>query len=131
MGIFLFFGATMASLAAITLLWQGTVLDGVWALNRTAYRQLAPVGSKVGVLFLGLSAALLAAGIGWFLRRCWAWRLAILIISIQIAGDFVNLVRGDWWRGATGVVIAGAVMIYLLSPGTRATFCRGSRRGVS
>jgi hypothetical protein len=32
-GIFLFFGATMASLAAITLLWRGTALDGVWALN--------------------------------------------------------------------------------------------------
>src|SRR5271167_216075 len=30
-GMFLFFGAVMASLAATTLLWQGTALDRVWA----------------------------------------------------------------------------------------------------
>jgi hypothetical protein len=42
-GIFLFFGATMASLAAITLLWRGTALDGVWALNPTAYKELTPL----------------------------------------------------------------------------------------
>jgi hypothetical protein len=41
-GIFLFFGAIMASLAATTLLWRGTVLDRVWALNPMAYKQLAP-----------------------------------------------------------------------------------------
>lgn len=33
-GIFLFFGATMASLAATTLLWPGTALDRLWVLNR-------------------------------------------------------------------------------------------------
>ena len=38
-GIFLFFGATMASLAAITLLWRGTSLDRIWSLNPAAYGQ--------------------------------------------------------------------------------------------
>jgi hypothetical protein len=32
MGIFLFFGATMASLAGATLTWRGTILDRMWAL---------------------------------------------------------------------------------------------------
>ena len=43
-GIFLFFGAIMASLAATTLLWRGTPLDRLWDLNPTAYNQLAPLG---------------------------------------------------------------------------------------
>jgi hypothetical protein len=48
-GVFLFFGAVMASLAATTLLWRGTALDRLWTLNPTAYKQLAPLGRIVGI----------------------------------------------------------------------------------
>jgi hypothetical protein len=121
-GIFLFFGATMASLAAITLLWPATPLDRLWVLNPKAHEQLAPLGSTVGILFLLLGAALTAAGIGWFRRRLWGWRLAVGIITTQVVGDVVNCVRGDWLRGGTGVVIAGALLLFLLSPKIRAAF---------
>jgi hypothetical protein len=43
-GIFLCFGAFMASLAATTLLWRSTALDRLWDLNPIAYKQLAPLG---------------------------------------------------------------------------------------
>jgi len=121
-GIFLFFAAVMASLAATTLLWRGTVLDRVWALNPTAYKQLAPVGGTVGILFLLLGAALATAGIGWFRRRLWGWRLAVAIITAQVLGDVVNSVRGDWLRGGAGIIIAGALLLFLLQPRIRATF---------
>jgi hypothetical protein len=98
-GVFLFFGATMAGLAATTLIWPGTSLDRAWDLNPTAYQQLAPLGGKVGILFLLLAAALVISGIGWFRRRLWGWRLAVVIIGIQVLGDLINLVRGDWLRG--------------------------------
>ena len=81
MGIFLFFGSITASLAATTLLWPGTVLDRVWALNPVAYKQLAPLGGTVGLLFLLLGAILATSGIGWFRRRLWGWRLAVVIIA--------------------------------------------------
>ena len=74
-GVFLFFGATMASLAGISLFWRGTSLDRIWSLNPAAYRQLAPLGRTVGILFVLLGAALAAAGIGWFRRRLWGWKL--------------------------------------------------------
>ena len=122
MGIFLFFGAAMASLAAITLLWRGTPLDRVWSLNPTAYAQLAPLGRIVGILFLALSAVLITAGIGWFRHRLWGWRLAVAIIGAQALGDVVNCVRGDWLRGGTGVVIAGALLLFLLQPRVRDGF---------
>jgi hypothetical protein len=121
-GIFLFFGATMASLAATTLLWRGTALDRVWDLNPIAYKRLAPLGYPVGILFLLLGAALTTAGIGWFRRRLWGWRLAVVIIATQILGDVVNCVRGDLLRGGTGVIIAGALLLFLLQPRVRATF---------
>ena len=121
-GIFLFFGASMAGLAATTLLWRGTALDRFWDLNPTPYKQLAPLGGTVGILFLLLGTALTTAAIGWFRRRLWGWRLAVVIIATQVLGDVVNCVRGDWLRGGTGVIIAGALLLFLLQPRIRATF---------
>ena len=121
-GIFLFFGAIMASLAATTLLWQGTPLDRLWALNPIAYKRLAPMGSTVGILFLLLGAALATAGVGWFRRRLWGWKLAIVIITTQILGDVVSCISGDLLHGGTGMIVAGALLLLLLRPRTRASF---------
>lgn len=121
-GIFLFFGALMASVAAISLLWPGTALDRLWVLNPRAYRQLGPLGATIGIPFLLLGAALAIAGIGWFKHRIWGWKLAVMIIAVQVLGDLVNCLRGDWTRGVPGVVIAGALFLYLLQPKLRAVF---------
>ena len=103
----------MAALAGTTLLWPGTDLDRIWLLNRRAHLQLAPLGPRVGFAFLLLSMALGAAAIGWFQNKKWGWRLAGCIIGIQVLGDLVNLLRGDFIRGVPGVVIAGALLAYL------------------
>jgi hypothetical protein len=121
-GIFLFFGAVMAGLAAITLLWRGTPLDRLWVLNQMAYKRLVPMGRAVGILFLLLSGALTTAGIGWFRRRPWGWRLAVVIIATQVVGDLVNCVRGDLLRGGTGVIVAGALLLFFWRPKIRDSF---------
>jgi hypothetical protein len=121
-GTFLFFGATMAGLAAITLLCPGTFAERVWRVNPTAYQKLVPLGSKIGFLFLLLGSALLLSGIGWFRRRLWGWRLAVAIIAIQVVGDIINLARGDWLRGGIGVVLAGALLSYLFTPRVKGYF---------
>lgn len=121
-GAFLLFGMSMASLAGTTFVWRGTFLDRIWTLNPTAYRQLVPWGRSVGAAFLLLAVALGAAAVGWFRRRLWGWRLAVAVIVIQIIGDTVNLLRGDFVRGLIGIVFAGALMIYLLRPEIEGTF---------
>jgi len=121
-GVFLFFGATMASLAGTTLIWPGTVISRIWVLNAVAYRQLAPLGWRVGILFLGLGAVLATAGVGWFRRSLWGWKSAVVIIAIQVAGDLINLLRGDFVRGGAGFVLAGGLLLYLLRPNVRAPF---------
>lgn len=121
-GIFLFFGALMACFAGVTLVWRGSPLDGIWSLNPTAFQQLIPLGTKVGILFLLLSAALAIAGVGWFKHRLWGWRLAVGIILIQILGDLVNSLRGDFLRGAIGLIFASALLFYILRPQVRSRF---------
>lgn len=116
----------MASLAGTTLLWRGTVLERMWTLNPTPYKQLVPFGASAGVLFLLLSVALAVAGTGWFKRRLWGWRLTVVIIAAQLVGDLVNVLRGDVVRGAIGLTIAGALFFYLLRSEVRAAFASGN-----
>lgn len=125
-GIFLFFGATMAALAGTTLIWRGTVLDRIWALNPLAYKQLAPLGRTIGIPFLLLSAALAAAGTGWFLRHFWGWSLAVIIIATQVVGNLVSAVIGDFLRGGVGLILASALLYFLLRPQVRGVFVKGA-----
>ena len=127
MAVFLVFGATMATLAGITLLFPGSFLDPVWRLNPEAGEQLRQLGRGIGIAFLGLGAAMVAAAIGWIRRRFWGWALAAIIIASQVLGDLVNALRGEFLKGAIGVAIAGALLVYLLRPRVRRVFRRDER----
>lgn len=116
------FGAVMALFAGITLVRSGTALDSVWSLNPRAYKQLAPLGKTVGLLFLVLSVALGAAGIGWLRRHKWGWGLAMIIISIQVLGNLANALRGQVIQGSVGIVLAGALLLYMTRPHIRGMF---------
>ena len=122
LGIFLLFGAALASLAGTTLLWRGTVLDRMWAVNPRAYNQLAPYGKTIGIPFLLLGIVLAFSGIGWLKRRVWGWRLAVLIIVTQVLGNFVTALLGGVTKGMVGVIISGALFIYLFRPKVKSAF---------
>jgi hypothetical protein len=87
-GVFLLWGAAMATLVGSTLVVKGTMLDHIWSLNPRAYNQLAALGA--GIPLLLVAVALTSASVGWFNRRRWAWSLAVAIIVTQIAGDWVQ-----------------------------------------
>jgi hypothetical protein len=121
-GVFFYFAMTMALYAAITLLRPGTVLDRLWSLNPDAHQQVVMFRKPAGAMFLVVATAAAAGGIGWFRHRMWAWRLAVFGMCTQLLGDFVSLIRGDFLRGGTGVLIAGGLLIYLLSDKIRRNF---------
>ena len=50
--------------------------------------------------------------------------LGVTLSAINLAGDIVNLARGEGVKGALGVVIAGLLLIYLIRPGVRACVVR-------
>ncbi len=121
-GVFLLFGAGLASLAGTTLLWRGTVLDRMWAVNPRAYNHLSPYGKAVGIPFLLLGITLAISGAGWLKRRVWGWRMAIVIIVTQVLANFVTALMGGVTKGLVGAIISGALLFYLLRPQVRAAF---------
>ena len=123
-GIFLFFGAVMASLAGITLVWRGTPLDRIWTLNPRAYNELAPLGKPIGFLFLFLAVSLVLASAGWLKRRRWGWQLAVAIIGTQVLGDVTNIFYGRIIQGAVGATIAGALLFYMTRQSIRSCFVK-------
>ena len=126
LGIFFFFGAAMALLAGCTLLWPGSALDRAWELNPNAYQQMAPIGSRVGSLFLLLSVVLLVTGIGWLKRRRWGWILAVIIMITEFLGGLMNIYLSDYLRGLVGAVIVAALLLYLFRPAVRGVFEGGA-----
>jgi hypothetical protein len=122
LGVFFFFAATMATYAAITLLFPGTFLDYLWVLNQTGHVQLARFGKIMALPFVMLAVIALVAGIGWFKRRRWAWIVGVLGIACNLVGDLVNMAIGEFWKGAAGVVIAGLLLLYMTRPDVRRYF---------
>jgi hypothetical protein len=125
-GLFLVFGSSMAALAGTMLIWPGTRLDRLWSLNETAHAELRKAGSYLGPLFWALSITLVGTAVGWFRQRVWAFRLTVAIVGTQVAGDLVNMARGDFVRGGVGVLIAGALLLYLLGSKIRTAFQSGA-----
>lgn len=122
MGVFLFFGAGMASFAGTTLVWRGTALDRAWELNPVGYRELTRFGTWIGLPFFMLSAAMLVAGIGWFRRRLWAWRLTVGMMAAHLVGDLVNVIRGAVLEGAIGLFAVGVVLAWMLRNSVKKEF---------
>ena len=48
------------------------------------------------------------------------------VLATQALGDLVNALAGDVVRGGVGLVIAGALLVYLLRPRVRAAFGSGN-----
>jgi hypothetical protein len=116
----------MATIAGLTLILPGTFLDRMWVLNKTGHSGLISMGKAVGLLFPVLGLALAAAGTGWLKKRYWGWFLAVLLIGGNALGDLIRFASGDWIAGAVGVIIAGALLLYITRPSVRTFFRRGS-----
>jgi hypothetical protein len=112
----------MAAIAGVSLLWRGTALDRMWALNKPAHAVFSSMTPLVGLLFLILSATLVLTTIGWFRRKLWGWWLAIAILTTQVIGDIVNAIRGEFLHGITGIAIASALLMLVLWRDVREQF---------
>lgn len=114
LGIFFFFGTVMAIYAAMTLAVPGTFLDQAWKLNPEGHAGLASLGRIMAAPFMLLALVLFLAGLGWFRRRSWGWKLGVALIAINLIGDVFNLLfRHELLKGGVGVAVAGLLLVYM------------------
>lgn len=124
MGIFLLFGTAMAALAGLTLVWHGTLLDRIWALNPRAYAELAPLGPAPGFGFLLLGVVMAVTARGWIARRLWGWWITVVTIAAQLVGGVVHLLTGRFAEGSLGFCVPGLLLLYLSRPRIKKEFQR-------
>src|SRR5215467_13050909 len=117
--LFFVFGATMCALTVSLLLFPGSALDSLWRFNPNARVAFESLGYWSLVLMVTVGAACLFAAIGLWQARPWGTWLALVILSINMLGDLINVfVRHDY-RGLIGVPVAAAMIFFLIASGRR------------
>ena len=121
------FGAVMALLATLGLVFPDGALEPMWRLNRHAQVGLMELGPWGVALMLGVAIACTLAAIGLRRQARWGHRLAVALLALNVAGDVLAaVVQGDP-RTLIGVPIGGAIIYYLLTSRTRTQFEVGPR----
>ena len=111
---FFAFGATMCTLTIALLLFSGTALDSLWRLNPDAHLAFQSIGSWSIALMATVGAACLLAAIGLWRGEIWGTRLALVILSLNIVGDLINVLLRRDYRALIGLPIGAAMIFYLV-----------------
>jgi hypothetical protein len=122
LSLFFLAGAIMAAMAALSLAFPGCPLKPMWRVNPRGHQGLVGMGGWgiVGMAVVSLGCA--GAAVGLWLRRPWGLVLAIVILVVQLGGDFLNVLSGTEPRAIIGVPIAAALLIYLSKASIRSAF---------
>jgi uncharacterized membrane protein (DUF2068 family) len=114
LSLFFVFGAVTSGLAAVMLLFPGSVLEPIWRLNPRAHESFAAIGICAVVLMVVVCLTCVAAALGLWRCKRWGLGMAITILSINLIGDLANaLIAGDW-RTLIGLPIGAVMIAYLL-----------------
>jgi len=115
-------GALVSGLSAISLLTPGGILEPMWRLNPRARESFSRMGSWAPLLLGVVSLACVACAYGFFAGRRWGYRLGLVGLFINLAGDVVNSVLGTEPRAVVGVPIVALILWYLFSRRVRDFF---------
>ena len=124
LGGFFALAALMAGAAGASLLYPGEGLDWIWAIKPEEHRQLLDLGPLPALGFLALATLLMLASAGSFLRRGWAWWLALALFVANAVGDAARIPLGAPREGIFGVAVVIPILWWLTRPRVRALFDR-------
>lgn len=104
----------MCALTIALLLFPGTALDVLWSLNPGAHAALESIGSwSIAIMFVVGSSCLFAA-IGLWSGTIWGTWIAVIILTVNMAGDLFNAFFRHDYRAVIGLPIAAAMIFCLV-----------------
>lgn len=116
------FGAAMAGLASLSLLFPGGALEPMWQLKPEARAHLASLGSVGGGLMAMVSIACAGAALGLRSLDGWGHKLAVALLGLNLVGDAASAIFARNLWALIGIPIGGLMIAYLLQPHMRALF---------
>ena len=113
LSIFFLAATAITLVASISLLFPGGFLEPVWRLNPRGREALGAIGVWAVMLFLAVCSACALAAVGLWRGALWGYVMAIIVLSINLAGDLINVISGTEPKAAIGIPIAGLILYYL------------------
>ncbi len=126
LSIFFLFGAVMSFISSVSLLFPGSFLELMWRLNPRAREGFAGMGVWAVVLMCAVCVACTSASIGLWRGARWGYRVAVVLLCINLLGDIANVVTGIEPRAAVGIPIVLAILAFLMTRGVRRFFVRSA-----
>jgi hypothetical protein len=115
LSLFFVFGFAMSGLAAVMLLFPGSALEPLWRLNPRAREGFAGMGAWAVLLMGAVCVACATAALGLWRGTRWGYWTALAILSVNLAGDTLNVFIARDWRTLIGLPIGGTMIAYLVS----------------
>jgi hypothetical protein len=111
--LFFIFGTLMSGITAAMLLFPGSPIEPLWRLNPRAREAFASMGALAVLLMIAVCVSCFTAAVGlWGLKR-WGYWTAIMVLSINLAGDALNTVLVRNWRTLIGLPIGLTLILFL------------------
>jgi hypothetical protein len=124
LSVFFLFGAGVSFTSFVSLLFPGSFLEPMWRLNPRAHEAFNGMGAWAVALMCAVSVACASASLGLWRGARWGYRLALILLTINLLGDLVNVLTGTEPRAIVGVPIVITIFLYLLSKRVRRFFGR-------
>jgi hypothetical protein len=124
LAVFFGLGALISLASCVSLLNPGSLLEPMWRLNPRAREAFDRMGPMSLVLLAAVCAACASAAIGLWSGKPWGYRVAVVLLVVNLMGDIINVLFGVEPRAVVGVPIVGGLLVYLASRRVRAYFGR-------
>lgn len=112
--IFFSAGALICLVTMLALAFPGGSLEPVWRLKPEARVEFQKIGSASVLLLAVVGAACGLAAVGLARNAEWGRRLAIGVLTVNLAGDSLNALLRHDPRTLIGLPIGGIMILYLL-----------------
>ncbi len=127
LSLFFFFGATLAGLAAVSLVFPGRVLEAMWRLDPRGHEVLGRMHGWGALLLAAVSMTCTVLAVGLWHGRRWNYAAVISLLAFQVADDILRMVaRFDPHVIVGDLIVLGGLALYLSTPDMRARL--GSER---
>jgi hypothetical protein len=114
MGLFFAFGCAMSGLTIVLLSFPGTSLDALWGINPAARAGFQRMGAWAIILMVAVCGSCGVASVGLWSSRRWGYRMALIVLVVNVIGDTLNFVLMHDPRTLIGLPIGGAMIAYLV-----------------